>query len=348
MAPRVALLTPAPLGSPRGNAVTVARIARALQARSIDVRVWQAASGQLPDLLAEARRIEPAVIHAFHAYHTGPQARALAEACRASLVVTLTGTDVSEHLVDPSTAPVVHGALVRAAAVTAFHESVAATVREAVPEVTGRLVVVPQSVCFEPSPSPAEPWGPALTGRPCILFPAGIRPVKRPRLPLRPLDGLARRRPDTRLWYVGPSLDAEEAQRLESALASRAWARYVGAVPHHRMPALLGAADIVLNCSVAEGGMANAVLEGLALGRAVLASDIPGNRSVIEDGVTGLLFGSEAELADKTERLAADAELRQRLGEAGRRLVATRFTPQVEADGYLAVYARGVGRREPM
>jgi glycosyltransferase involved in cell wall biosynthesis len=86
--------------------------------------------------------------------------------------------------------------------------------------------------------------------------------------------------------------------------------------------------------------MANAVLEALALGRAVLASDIPGNRSLIEPGVTGLLFGSEAELAEGAERLAADPALRSRLGEAGRRLVAERFTPAVEAEGYLAVYAR--------
>jgi glycosyltransferase involved in cell wall biosynthesis len=343
---RVAVLAPTPLESPRGNAVTVARVVRALRARGLEVSVWEAAGG--PEPLAEARRMAPALVHAFHAYRAGPPGRALAEACRAPLVVTLTGTDVSEHLAGPSTATVVRGVLRGAAAVTAFHESVAAAVRAAVPETAGRLAVVPQSVSFEPPPPTPEPPGPALSGRPCILFPAGIRSIKRPRMPLGPLDRVVRRRPDTRLWYVGPALDTEEVRRLEQALAPRGWARYVGAVPHHRMPALLGAADIVLNCSASEGGMANAVLEALAEGRAVLAADIPGNRSVIEDGVTGLLFGSEVELADKTERLAADAELRQRLGEAGRRLVSARFTPEVETAGYLAVYARVVGRRDPL
>ena len=106
------------------------------------------------------------------------------------------------------------------------------------------------------------------------------------------------------------------------------------------MPALLAAADIVLNCSRSEGGMANAVLEALALGRAVLASNIPGNRSLIEPGVTGLLWSSEAELAEGAERLAAEPALRRRLGEAGRRLVADRFTPAAETEGYLALYAR--------
>jgi L-malate glycosyltransferase len=342
---RVAMLTPTPLDSPRGNAVTVARIARALRVRGIEVCVVETGPGWTREMLEETRRFEPALVHAFHAYRTGPQGHALAEACRASLVVTLTGTDVSEHLADPSTAPVVRDVLASAAAVTAFHESVLDTVRVAVPEIVGRLAVVPQSVWFERS-DPSRISGPTLSGRPCILFPAGIRAVKRPRLPLGPLETVVRRRPETRLWYVGPRLDAEEAYRLDEELASRAWARYVGAVPHHQMPALLGAADIVLNCSAAEGGMANAVLEALAAGRPVLAADIPGNRSVIEHGITGLLFGSEAELADQTERLAADAELRQRLGQAGRCLVAARFTPEVETDGYLAVYGQVVSGRK--
>ena len=134
-------------------------------------------------------------------------------------------------------------------------------------------------------------------------------------------------------------------RRLDDALAAHPWAQHVGPVPHAAMPALLAAADIVLNCSRSEGGMANAVIEALALGRAVLAADIPGNRSLIEDGVTGLLFGSE-ERADGAgaERLADDPALRRRLGETGRRLVAARLAPAREIDGYLDVYAGAAGR----
>lgn len=332
---RVILLTPAPLDTPRGNAVTVSRIARGLAARGVDVRACEASDGIAPGA--------PTIVHAFHAYRTGPRARALADACGAPLVVTLTGTDVNDDLVRPDAGPIVRDVLRAAAAVTVFHDSVASTLTALVPEIASRLAVVPQSVWF-----PAAPPGPATSpvlGDPCILFPAGIRPVKQPRLPLPSLDVLARRRPAMRLWYVGPVLDPEEHERLLRALDTRPWARYLGAVEHRAMPALLAASDIVLNCSRSEGGMANAVLEALALGRAVLASDIPGNRSLVEDGVTGCLFASEAELADKAERLAADPALRRRLGEAGRRLVETRFTPAIETEGYLAVYARVDGRR---
>jgi glycosyltransferase involved in cell wall biosynthesis len=97
---------------------------------------------------------------------------------------------------------------------------------------------------------------------------------------------------------------------------------------------------VVLNCSISEGGMANSVLEALALGRAVLASDIEGNRSLIEDGVTGLLFASPEEFLERADRLAADPGLRRRLGAAGRERVLARYSPERELDGYLAVYAR--------
>ena len=86
--------------------------------------------------------------------------------------------------------------------------------------------------------------------------------------------------------------------------------------------------------------MANSVLEALTFGRAVLATDIPGNRALVEHEVTGLLFSTDAELAADALRLARDAALRARLGAAGRARVAEHFTPEREIDGYLDVYRR--------
>jgi len=88
--------------------------------------------------------------------------------------------------------------------------------------------------------------------------------------------------------------------------------------------------------------MANSVLEALALGRAVLATDIPGNRALVEPGVTGLLFDSDAELQAAVLRLARDPALRARLGAAGRARVAERYPPAREIDGYLSVYRREI------
>ena len=337
MAQRLALLSPVSLDAPGGNAVTVARIAQGLRERGLDVGVWPADDLGLD---GHAAAKPPAVVHAFHAYRAGPRGLAVASACRVPLVVTLTGTDVSHDLRDPERGRIVREILESAAAITVFHGSVTAEVVAALPEAASRIAVVPQSVRFPPPAGRA----PALTGDPCLVFPAGIRPVKRPFFPLDPLEELRRAHPNLALWYAGPGLDPGEVERLARELGRRPWARYLGPVPHVAMPSLLSRADIVLNCSLSEGGMANAVLEAFALGRAVLASDIPGNRSLVEDGVTGLTFGSEAELLRGATKLAGDPGLRRRLGEAARELVESRYPPARETDGYLEVYAR-VARR---
>src|SRR4030095_17124176 len=65
--PRVAILSPVPLDSPRGNAVTVGRIAEGLRARGVDLDVWDM---ETPGL-GERMLAQPlALVHAFHAYRT--------------------------------------------------------------------------------------------------------------------------------------------------------------------------------------------------------------------------------------------------------------------------------------
>jgi glycosyltransferase involved in cell wall biosynthesis len=100
----------------------------------------------------------------------------------------------------------------------------------------------------------------------------------------------------------------------------------------------------VVNSSVSEGGMANSVLEALALGRAVLASDIEGNRSLIEHELTGLLFRDQDDLGVQAERLVIDPALRARLGAAGRAHVERNYPPHREIDAYVALY-RSLGVR---
>jgi len=341
MAARVALLTPFASPSVRGNAITVERIARGLREREIEVRVWDLSTVPEGAVEHQIAQYGPVLIHAFHALRTGPAGLRLARRTGVPLLVTVTGTDVNHDLLEPDTQPVVRRVLEGASAVSVFDESMATAVITALPETAARLVVVPQSVSFEPA-SGHWPLAAALQNAPgpLVLFPAGLRKVKQPLLPIEPLDRLRPEFPGLELLYVGPVVDPVEGETLLQTITDHPWVRHLGAVPHSRMPALLGLADVVLNCSLSEGGMANSVLEALALGRAVLASNIPGNRSLVEDGVTGLLFDSTEDLTGKARRLLEDPDLRARLGEAGRERVNARFSPDREIDGYLAAYAR--------
>ena len=92
------------------------------------------------------------------------------------------------------------------------------------------------------------------------------------------------------------------------------------------VPALLNAVDMVLVPSRWEGfGLAAA--EAMAAGRPVVATRVAGLEDLIDHGQTGLLIerGSVVALAEAIVQLAGDAGLRERLGAAARRHVATHY-----------------------
>jgi glycosyltransferase involved in cell wall biosynthesis len=81
-------------------------------------------------------------------------------------------------------------------------------------------------------------------------------------------------------------------------------------------------------------------LESMAMGKAVLASDVGGHRELIEEGRTGLLFTAESgdDLVKQAVRLAKDPILRAELGEAGRRFVSGERSWAKLAERYVDIY----------
>jgi glycosyltransferase involved in cell wall biosynthesis len=92
---------------------------------------------------------------------------------------------------------------------------------------------------------------------------------------------------------------------------------------------LLAAADIGVFCSRSEGSP-NGVLECMAAGLPIVATDIPGVREVLGEGAADLLseFGDTPAMAANLLRLANSAELRTRLGESNRRRVCACYNPE--------------------
>jgi len=343
---RLAILMPFDFPSVRGNAITVNRIARGLRERGADLQVWDCSVVPETRVDREVEAYRPALIHAFHAFRVGPLAQRLARKLEVPLLVTITGTDGNHDLFDPDRAQTVRRVLEGASTVTVFHDTMLTRISRALPDLAAPMVVIPQSVSFEDGPP--YPLAERL-GLPAeavvFLFPAGIRMVKNPLFPLSPLERLAPRFPSLRLVYAGPILDPDEGERLFRALAGRRWAAHLGTVPHSQMQSLLEASDVVLNCSLSEGGMANSVLEAMACARPVLASDIEGNRSLVEDGVTGFLFRDPEEFEAKAVRLLGDPGLRRSLGLTGQTRARALYAPERELEGYLAQYHRLVPAR---
>jgi glycosyltransferase involved in cell wall biosynthesis len=97
----------------------------------------------------------------------------------------------------------------------------------------------------------------------------------------------------------------------------------VGALGREALAAEYGAASIAVFPSVAaasgdQDGLPVALLEAMSVGCAVVASDLPGLRDAVVDGVSGLLTppGSASELAAALRRLLGDPQLCDQLGRA--------------------------------
>jgi glycosyltransferase involved in cell wall biosynthesis len=106
-------------------------------------------------------------------------------------------------------------------------------------------------------------------------------------------------------------------------------------------------ADCVVLPSYREG-TPRALLEAAAMGRPIIATDVPGCREVLTDGVTGLLcrVRDSADLADKMRQMAGFApELRLAMGMAGRAKMKREFDQRIVIGRYLEAIDHAVGPR---
>ena len=82
-------------------------------------------------------------------------------------------------------------------------------------------------------------------------------------------------------------------------------------------------------------------LEGMAHGLPVVACDVGGLPELVEDGISGYLVpvGDVEHLTDRVQRLLEDADLRKRMGAAGRERAARLFDPETHRRKMLEIYA---------
>jgi glycosyltransferase involved in cell wall biosynthesis len=115
----------------------------------------------------------------------------------------------------------------------------------------------------------------------------------------------------------GETFAAMKALAAELGLASPD-CQFLGSRPEPELPALLQDLDVYVQSSFGET-MSTAVMQAMAVGLPVLASDVPGLQNMIRAGETGTLFpgGDDAALARAIERLWAAPDERTRLGQAG-------------------------------
>jgi glycosyltransferase involved in cell wall biosynthesis len=164
---------------------------------------------------------------------------------------------------------------------------------------------------------------------------------------LRPVKGIdvliraAARVPGARFVVAGDGPDREDLQRLIAAEGLAGRFELLGPVAD--VPSFLAKVDIGVVPSRAEG-MSNAVLEFMAAGRPVVATDVGANAQLL--GGCGRVVPPEdaAALAAALRSVVGDADLGERLGAAGRRRAETRYSRSAMRERFERFYASLVGR----
>ncbi len=120
------------------------------------------------------------------------------------------------------------------------------------------------------------------------------------------------------------------------------------AVPHHEIPALIASADICVaplglnDRNVTQGACPIKLLEYMAAGRPMLASNMPIVRELVREDVDALLFSpnNPEDLARQTLALLNDFELSKRLADSASKRALTKFTWHESQKKLLKVYEK--------
>jgi glycosyltransferase involved in cell wall biosynthesis len=150
--------------------------------------------------------------------------------------------------------------------------------------------------------------------------------------------------PEACLVCVGEGSLRGELEKQTAELGLAEAVRFVGF--QSNVPDWLAAADLMVLPSFYEG-LPIVAVESLAAARPVVATAVDGTPEVVLDGKTGLTVppGDAGALSAALCRLLRDADLRQRMGQEGRRWVAENFTRERQIQRTQDLYLHALEQR---
>ena len=213
--------------------------------------------------------------------------------------------------------------------------------------------VIPNGIDFPRFHTRYPPLEQLADERPTVLFVGRLEKRKGLKFLLRAWPKVLERQPNARLVVVGRGRPLEGYRRFA---ARQGWSPadvvFAGYVPAEDLPRYYQSCDVFCAPNTGQESFGIVLLEAMAAGAPIVASDIAGYRDVVADGEQGLLVEPKnpGALADAVSRLLANPELRARLRRAGQEKARAYDWPRVATqvlDYYFEVLARREAEPEP-
>ncbi|MFH0969507.1 MAG: glycosyltransferase family 4 protein [Patescibacteria group bacterium] len=173
-----------------------------------------------------------------------------------------------------------------------------------------------------------------------ILCVTRITPRKGIKYLIEAFKKLSEKNDNISLQIIGDGDEKESLENLARELKIENKVEFTGLVPHEKLPPYFQSADVFILPSLNEG-MSNSMLEALASGLPLIATDTGGTKELLEDEVNGFIvkMKDSQDLADKIKIMMRNRELRKRMGEESRKKTQNLSWEKV-ANQYLDLYLK--------
>jgi phosphatidylinositol alpha-mannosyltransferase len=278
------------------------------------------------------KRVRPDVVHVHEPF--APSAGMLALLTAAAPVVATFHSSAPESRAYKAAAPILRPLWRKIAVKIAVSEEARRTVERAFGP---GARVIPNGIALERFANLTPPAGDNQR----ILFIGRLEPRKGAGILLDAFKGVAARVPEASLMFVGEGPERKALEREAAGLD----VAFHGRLEHEELAAALERSAVLCAPSLGGESFGIVLLEAMAAGRPVVASDIPGYAAVARDGIDALLVppGDAAALASVLTALLRDPARARAMGVAGRERAA-RFSWDVVAGEVEQAYREAAGR----
>lgn len=175
---------------------------------------------------------------------------------------------------------------------------------------------------------------------PVLLFAARLVEEKGAQIVIEALPDILKTFPQTVLVIVGDGEYLDALKQLSDGLKLTKQVVFTGSVDFNSLPLYFNLGDIFINSTLRENGYDLTLLEAMACRKAVIASNIGSNPTVIQSGKDGALIktGDIKELSDVVTDLLEDRDKRLQLGINGRRKIEDYFSQRAVSKQLMDIF----------